>query len=491
MLTLAEAALALAALAAFFKPSPWARAALSAGPLIALLQGAFVSPLYVLLPLAFTRDRWAFLHGFLLYLATALSPNGETPPPWTLSLFLTAGLLMAGSRHALPAATLTLFLRVVSGASSGNLWSWDPLDIALASLWLTAWAHRHVEKAPRIWCVYGVLAPFFEGAGGLLLTAVSVISAVWEFGTWRPPFSPLGISALGGSLLVLLAVGSSAWLHKAGLGIFGNVFIDMYGPVLGAAALGGIAAFVLTVGGIRAALPILLFFASSALMYAIGVRIYPDSSVVTNLVMPALAASSLYAAGVAIVVKRATGWRAAHAVVFLVFALLSISGPYMYNPSYVKFVIAVPGSVVWTLEPPPYPAKVELSSVVYQLDDAPTWVEGCGAVPRGVLASLELAVDGERAVVTLRYGVEEALGLKPPLGLGLVGDHLVIVGPVYGEGGATQLSRMYWNMTGGCLGRDGEAPEEYIIGVRPLPLFRLAISLLVVATAFMLMIRRR
>ena len=84
---------------------------------------------------------------------------------------------------------------------------------------------------------------FFDGAGGVSAAAVSVALALWEFMRWRPPFSPLGVAALGGSLLALLAVGSSAWLRWAGLGLFGNVFVDAYGPALGAAALGALQRF--------------------------------------------------------------------------------------------------------------------------------------------------------------------------------------------------------------------------------------------------------
>ena len=79
---------------------------------------------------------------------------------------------------------------------------------------------------------------------------------------------------------------------------------------------------------------------------------------------------------------------------FLALGLLSASGPYLYNPSYVKFALAAPGSVVWTLEPSPYPAKIELSSVAYRVDSERVPVEGCGLVPRAVAAGLDVAVDG-------------------------------------------------------------------------------------------------
>ena len=53
---------------------------------------------------------------------------------------------------------------------------------------------------------------------------------------------------------------------------------------------------------------------------------------------------------------------------FPALGLLSASGPHLFNPGYVKFALAAPGSVVWTLEPPPYPSRLELSSVAYRVD---------------------------------------------------------------------------------------------------------------------------
>jgi hypothetical protein len=66
---------------------------------------------------------------------------------------------------------------------------------------------------------------------------------------------------------------------------------------------------------------------------------------------------------------------------FLELGLLSASGPHLYNPSYVKFALAAPGSVVWTLEPPPYPAKIELGNVTYRVDSEQVPLESCGPVP--------------------------------------------------------------------------------------------------------------
>jgi polygalacturonase len=81
-----------------------------------------------------------------------------------------------------------------------------------------------------------------------------------------------------------------------------------------------------------------------------------------------------------------------------------------------------------------------------------------------------VAVDGVWTRVEVRYGVEEALGLRAPLGFALAGDYLVVAGPTYGKGGVSLLSAMHWNATGGCLGRGGEALGDYLVGVRP-PLF--------------------
>jgi hypothetical protein len=479
-----EGFLALASLAVFLRPPRWAPALLLAGPLAAALRGEATSPLYALLPLAFSGDRLSLLHGFLIYLASSLSPPAAGQPVWSLALILAAGLLLgAGSRYALAAATVGLALRLISGVQTGDLWSWSSPDIALAALWVLAWAVRHLGDAPRMWVAYGALSLFFDGTGGVSAAVASAALALWEFMRWRPPFSPLGVAALGGSLLALLTVGSSAWLRWAGLGLFGNVFVDAYGPALGAAALGGVAAFLAVARGPLAASAVSIFFVFSAAAYFAGLRLYPDSTALTNILMPALAASSLYAAVVAALARRGPRWRAVHVLAFLALGLLSASGPYLYNPSYVKFALAAPGSVVWTLEPPPYPAKIELSGVTYHVDSGRVPVEGCGPVPRAVVAVLDVAVDGVWTKVEVRYGVEEALGLRAPLGFALAGDYLVVVGPTYGEGGASSLSAMYWNATGGCLGRGGETPRDYLVGVRPLPFFRIIIATLVALAA--------
>ena len=487
MLNPLEGFLALASLAAFLRPPRWAPAILLAGPLAAALRGEATSPLYALLPLAFSRDRFSFLHGFLIYLASSLSPPAAEAPVWSLALYLAAGLLLgAGSRYALAAATAGLALRLVSGIQAGDLWSWSPPDIALTALWVLAWAVRLLGDAPRMWVAYGALSLFFDGAGGVSAAVASVALALWEFMRWRPPFSPLGVAALGGSLLALLAVGSSAWLRWAGAWLFGSVFLDAYGPVLGAAALGGVVAFLAVARGPLAASAVSIFFAFSAAAYFAGLRLYPYSTALTNILMPALAASSLYAAVAAALARRSPRWRAVHVFAFLALGLLSASGPYLYNPSYVKFALAAPGSVVWTLEPPPYPSKIELINVTYRVDSERVPVEGCGPVPRAVVAVLDVAVDGVWTRVEVRYGVEEALGQRTPLGFALAGDHLVLAGPTYGEGDASPLSAMYWNATDGCLGRGGEAPGDYLVGVRPLPFFRIIIVILfalVAATA--------
>jgi len=176
-------------------------------------------------------------------------------------------------------------------------------------------------------------------------------------------------------------------------------------------------------------------------------------------------------------------WRAAHVLAFLALGLLSASGLYLYNPSYVKFALAAPGSVVWMLEPPPYPAKIELGNVTYRVDSERVPVEGCGPVPSAVVAVLDVAVDGVWIKVEVRYGVEEALGLRAPLGLALAGDYLVVAGPTHGEDGASSLLALYWNATRGYLGRGGEAPGDYLVGVRPLPSFRIIIATLVALAA--------
>jgi len=479
-----EGSLALASLIAFFRPRRWARALLLAGPLVAAVHGDMASPLYALLPLAFSRDRSSFLHGFLLYLAFALSQAAAESSAWGLAAVLAAGLLLgAGSRYALAAATVGIALRLISGVQTGDPWSWSPLDIALAALWVLAWAVRHLDNAPHMWGAYGALSLFLDGTGGVFATAVSAALALWEFRRWRPPLSPLGVAALGGSLAALLALGSTAWLRWAGLELFGDVFVNSYGPVLGAVALGGIAAFLAVARGLPAASAVPVFFAFSAAAYLAGMRLYPESAALTNMLMPALAASALYAAIVAAAAGRGLIWRAAHFLAFLALCLLSASGPYLYNPNYTKFVLALPGSVVWTLEPPPYPAKIGLNNVTYVVDNARTFVNGCGPVPRAVVAVLDVSVGGVEAKIGLRYGVEEALGVNQTLGLGMAGDYLLFVGPVY-NGTASVLSDMYWNATGGCLGSNGEAPEEYLVGVRPLPLFRATLAVLF-ASAFL------
>lgn len=163
--------------------------------------------------------------------------------------------------------------------------------------------------------------------------------------------------------------------------------------------------------------------------------------------------------------------------------LLSASGPHLFNPGYVKFALAAPGSAVWTLEPPPYPSRLELSSVAYRVDSEQVPVEGCGLVPRAVVAVLDVAVDGVWTKVEVRYGVEEALVLRAPLGFALAGDYLVVAGSTCGEGGVSLLSAMCWNATGGYLCRGGEAPGDYLAGVRPLPFFRIIIATLVALAA--------
>jgi hypothetical protein len=160
---------------------------------------------------------------------------------------------------------------------------------------------------------------------------------------------------------------------------------------------------------------------------------------------------------------------------FLTLGLLSASGPHLYNPSYVKFALAAPDSVVWALESPPYPAKIELGNVTYRMDSERVPVEGYGLVPRAVAAVLDVAVDGVWTRVVVRYGVEEVLELRVPLGFALAGDCLVVVGPTYGKGGVSFLSAMYWNANGGCLSHDGEAPGDYLVGVKPLSFFRIII----------------
>ena len=154
---------------------------------------------------------------------------------------------------------------------------------------------------------------------------------------------------------------------------------------------------------------------------------------------------------------------------FLALGLLSASGPYLYNPSYVKFAFAAPGSVVWMLEPPPYPAKIELGNVTYRVDSERVPVEGCGPVPSAVVAVLDVAVDGVWTKVEVRYGVEEALGLRAPLGLALAGDYLVVAGPTHGEDGASSLLALYWNATGGCLAAEERPPGTTWLGSGPSP----------------------
>ena len=88
-------------------------------------------------------------------------------------------------------------------------------------------------------------------------------------------------------------------------------------------------------------------------------------------------------------------------------------------------------------------------------------------MPRAVVAVLDVAVGGVWAKVEVRYGVEEALGLRAPLGLALAGDYLVVAGPTYGEDGASSLLALYWNATGGCLGRGGEPPVTTWLGSGP------------------------
>jgi len=209
-------------------------------------------------------------------------------------------------------------------------------------------------------------------------------------------------------------------------------------------------------------------------------RRYLDSTALTNILMPALAASSLYAT---VLARRVPTWKAAHVLAFLALGLLSASGPYLYNPSYVKFASAALGSVVWTLEPPLYPAKIELSNITYRVDSERVPVEDCGPVPRAVVAVLDVAVDWVWTKVEVRYGIEEALGLSAPLGLALAGDYLVVAGPTYGEDGASSLSALYWNATRGYLGRGGEAPGDYLVGVRPLPFFRIIMATLAALAA--------
>ena len=256
------------------------------------------------------------------------------PPRWAPALLL-AGLLAAALR----------------GEATSPLYA--PPDIALAALWVLAWAVRLLGDAPRMWGAHGALSLFFDGAGGASAVVVSVALAIWEFVRWRPPFTPLGVAALGGSLLAPLAVGSSAWLSWAGLWLFGNVFVDAYGPVLGAAALGGVAAFLTVARGPLVASAVSVFFVFSAAAYFAGLRLYPDSTPLTNILMPALAASSLYTAVAAALAGRGPRWRAAHFLAFLALGLPSASGPYLYNPGCVRIALAAPGSVVWTLEHPP------------------------------------------------------------------------------------------------------------------------------------------
>ena len=145
--------------------------------------------------------------------------------------------------------------------------------------------------------------------------------------------------------------------------------------------------------------------------------------------------------------------------------------------------VAAPGSVIWTLESSPYPAKIELGNVTHRVDSERVSVKGYKSVPRAVAAVLDVAVDGVWTRVEVRYGVEEALGLRAPLGLALADDYMVVAGPTYGEDGASLLSAMYWNATGGCLDRGGEAPGDYLVGVRPLPFFRIIIATLVALAA--------
>jgi len=52
-----------------------------------------------------------------------------------------------------------------------------------------------------------------------------------------------------------------------------------------------------------AASAVSIFFVFSAAMYFAGLRLYPDSTPLTTILMPALAASSLYAAVAAALAK--------------------------------------------------------------------------------------------------------------------------------------------------------------------------------------------
>jgi hypothetical protein len=320
-----------------------------------------------------------------------------------------------------------------------------------------------------MWGAHGALSLFFDGADGISAAVASVALALWEFMRWRPPLTPLGVAVLGGSLLALLAVGSSAWLSWAGLWLFGNVFVDAYGPAMGAAALEGVVAFLTVARGPLAASAVSIFFVFSAAAYFAGLRLYPDSTPLTNILMPALAASSLYAAVAAALARWGLRWRAVHVLAFLALGLLSASGPHLFNPGYVKFALVVPGSAVWTLEPPPYPSRLELSSVAYRVDSEQVPLEGCGSVPTAVVAVLDVAVDGVWTKVEVRYGVEEALALRAPLGFALAGDYLVVAGPTYGEGGVSLLSAMYWNATGGSWAAAGRPPVTTWLGLGPSP----------------------
>ncbi|WP_148682681.1 hypothetical protein [Pyrobaculum ferrireducens] len=423
-------------------------------------------------------DRRALVWTLLYSSLAVISLRGAAGP--SLVLMVLGGWAVGfWPRLGLMLFTAGVLSRLVSGFALGDPWGWSRLDIALAAGWAAAWSAAHISRR-FFWPGLAVLAA--AGDAGVLASVLPLGVAFYELSRWRPPATVLGAAGAAAQLLALLAFGAAAVL-----GHVGNVFLDIYGPLVGAAALGGAAAFLAYLRRRYLPLTISAALAGSIGAYILGARFYPESTALTNVLMPALAYAFFLSAAAATTAPRPPAWRIVHASAFAALGLIAVGGPYWANPTYTKFVIAEPGTSVWTLLDPPYPSTVALLGVDYKFLGGAVRYGNCD-LPRGVEAVLRIRLDGAGVAASLVYGPREALGEAPAYSVSYIPvlDHVLYVGPAAAEGRVPRVEALYAAAAGNstCLKpASSEVDDAWYIGFRPVPAATWAMALLAVVAA--------
>ncbi|AEA12560.1 hypothetical protein TUZN_1080 [Thermoproteus uzoniensis 768-20] len=426
------------------------------------------------------------IHAVALLISVALllpagpqpySINGISMAIYTLAV-LSATLSAAGLWLGWGLASSAIAVRFVFGLYGGQPWSWSLFDAALAGAWLASLASFHAGSRPPRWPLMAILSAISwtsgGGAGAYVLSAGALASFFYEAAALKPAPSLKGYMAAGAYALSSAGLFATSLFPMAGIYMEGDFFVRVLEPVMAAAVLAGAATVVkASLRGTPYLIPIPLSLAVAAAMYAAGFDPYWASWGVTNIAVPAIAYSALYAAAAAVAKGRRGPWRALHAAAMASVALLAISGPYAYNFNYTKAVPAEPGAVALTYLTWPYPGSASILNVTIHREGG--YVEtACGPLPRGLVAVAKVDLDGWRADVAVQYGVEQALGRSPAIGTTFVPgpDYIVVLGPAY-NGDVSLLGALYWEVAGNSTCRPaaaGAAPDYWYLGFRPVPL---------------------